>query len=74
MVSEKALIEATAVGAAIQNLQAHATFAARLAVGSGVSPEMVAEILENLAHGFREPGDVAESMTGITLDKLDVLA
>lgn len=55
---------------AIQHLQASTTFAARWALGQGVSSEDVATSLENLAHAIRKPGDVAEDMSPITPDDI----
>lgn len=54
----------------IQTLQGYTTFAARWALGQGLSSDEVARVLEDLAHAVREPGDVAEDMSPITLDDI----
>ena len=55
---------------AIEHLQGSTAFAARWALGQGLSNEEVAEVLETLAHAIRNPGDVAEDMSPITLDEI----
>jgi hypothetical protein len=55
---------------AIEHLQGSTTFAARFALGQGLDSETVAQCLEDLANGIRNPTDVAEDMSPITLDDI----
>ena len=55
---------------AIEHLQGSTAFAARWALGQGLESDDVAKVLEALAHAIREPGDVAENMSPITLDDI----
>lgn len=41
--------------------------AARTALGDGLDPRTVAEVLEDLANAVRNPGDVAEDMSPIRI-------
>lgn len=55
---------------ALNHLMGSTTFAARFALGAGVGREDVARVLEDLANAIRNPGDVAEDMSPITLDEI----
>jgi len=54
----------------IEHLQGATTFAARFALGQGLDRKDVARVLEDLANGIRNPTDVAEDMSPITLDEI----
>ena len=55
---------------AIEHLQGSTTFSARWALGQGLDNDTVARVLEDLAHAIRDPSDVAEDMSPITLDDI----
>jgi hypothetical protein len=54
-------------GDASANLQLTVTFAARIALGFGVHPEHIADVLEDISAAIRT-GDCAEPMYAITTD------
>jgi hypothetical protein len=55
---------------AVVNLQTLTAFAARYALGQGVDRETVAQVLESLANAIRNPSDVAENMSPLTIDDI----
>ena len=58
----------TKTSAAFLELYDFATVAARLALAHGLTRDEVAGTLMSLAHGIRNPGEVAESMEPLELD------